>query len=179
MSTPTPGKPSDRDIIYALRTTHQYQTGLVNLADQKANILIGLSLVSFTIVFTRTSWILEQVGLIRSGVLLFLACQLATVLAAVLVILPKMAPYPKSSSLTTSPNPMFFGFFTQFSQSEFIEFGMERYQVDEDARRSLLRDIYQVGAVLNRKYRILKVAYMLQATSIFLLFICALVMLGN
>lgn len=179
MSTPTPGKPSDRDIIYALRTTHQYQTGLVNLADQKSNILIGLSLVCFTIIFTRLTWLLEQESIVRTGIFIFLACQLATVLSAVLVILPKMSPYPKNSSLETSPNPMFFGFFTQFSQSDFIEYGIQNYTIDEHARRSLLRDIYQVGKVLNRKYRILKLAYILQAISIVLLFVSALIMLAQ
>lgn len=174
MSTPTPGKPSDRDIIYALRTTHQYQTGLINLADQKANILIGLSLVSFTIVFTRTTWLLEQQNLTRYGIILFLIFQLATVLTAVFVILPKMSGYTKSETLGAAPNPMFFGFFTRFSQNEFIEFGLQNFQVDEDARRSLLRDIYQIGTVLNRKYKVLRMAYFLQSVSICVLFVCAL-----
>lgn len=162
---------SDRDVIYALRTTHQYQTNLVNLADQKANILIGLSLVSYTIVFTRASWVLEQAGFLKLMILLFLGTQLATVLCAVWVILPKLTPYQKPESLDASPNPMFFGFFTHFPQKEFIENTMNTIKCDDSSRYSLLRDIYQIGNVLNRKYKVLRAAYLMECCSLALLFI--------
>lgn len=56
MAPVTTGSTStDRDVIYALRTTHQYQTNLINLADHKANILIGLSLVTFSILLTKAT----------------------------------------------------------------------------------------------------------------------------
>lgn len=162
---------SDHDVIYALRTTHQYQTGMVTLADQKANILIGLSLVSFTILLTRANWLLEQESHLRNGLIVFLLAQLATVITAVWVIVPKLTPYPKAGKIENAPNPMFFGFFSQFKQQEFIDHVVTDMTNDEIARRYLLRDIYQIGAVLNRKYRVLRLAYLLQALSIFLLFL--------
>lgn len=171
MAPVTTGSTStDRDVIYALRTTHQYQTNLINLADHKANILIGLSLVTFSILLTKATWILEQEGMRLSAITTFAAIQLATVLTAIWVVLPKLTGVQKFASLQDAPNPMFFGFFTQFSQSEFSDYAASVLQHDQHARALLIRDIYQIGHILRRKYKGLRIAYLLQSVSLVILF---------
>ncbi|HEX5485234.1 MAG TPA: Pycsar system effector family protein, partial [Limnobacter sp.] len=76
----------------------------------------------------------------------------------------------KFASLQDAPNPMFFGFFTQFSQSEFSDYAASVLQHDQHARALLIRDIYQIGHILRRKYKGLRIAYLLQSVSLVILF---------
>ena len=58
------------------------------------------------------------------------------------------------------PNLLFFGSFTQLGEAEYVERLLGEVRDEETAYRLMARDIYQNGAVLQRKkYRLLGYAY--------------------
>jgi hypothetical protein len=63
-------------------------------------------------------------------------------------------------------NPLFFGGFTNFTEAEYVTFLSEQLTDDRAARLLLIKDLYSMGVVLKRKYRLLKYAYSFAALSV-------------
>ena len=160
------------DVIYTLRTAHQNQTQHLLLADQKANVLIGIVAVILTILFTRTNFLTSSELLVRNIFLLFVLLELLAFFLAILVITPKGVKTHPHASLDEVPNALFFGYFTRFSENDYLEFMQQRLSSSGEARTFLVRDLYQIGVVLKRKYRLLKMAYMATAAGFLFLFVC-------
>ncbi len=73
-----------------------------------------------------------------------------------LAVLPKVGR-PKR---TGESNLLFFGVFTQMAEEEFIDEVTARVRTEDGIYRTMARDIYQNGMVLqNKKYRMLAYAY--------------------
>lgn len=161
---------SDRDVIYTLRTACQSQGRLVLLADQKANALIGVMTLIFTILLTKSDYLITLGGCFSVAIVGFMLIELSAVLMALLVILPQTIKRAKVPSLDQVSNPLFFGFFSQFEEGEFCDFMSNRLVNDRAARELLITDLYQVGVVLQRKYHRLRLAYLLSSAGIVLLF---------
>lgn len=156
------------DVIYTLRTTHQNQTQLLILADQKANVLIGALVVALTILLTRSQISVALNGPMIVPLFMFVALELCAFVLALLVITPKTTGTIKCKSLQDMPNPLFFGFFTQFSQDQYVDYLTSQLPDNDAARRMLASDLYQIGRVLRRKYIILKYAYLTAALGVIL-----------
>ena len=145
--------------VHLVRTATQSNLTLSQMADQKASILMGATFVVFTI----------AVGQARSGAVPLTLLVLAgfaflSAMCAVAAILPSIATKPNSD---TQPNLLFFGTFTQFSEDEFADRVLAELADDEHVFRAMLRDIHQNGMVLqNKKYRLLRLAYLLFLTGL-------------
>jgi hypothetical protein len=138
------------DAIHLIRTTQQIQVQLSAMADQKASILMGAAFVVFTIT-------LNQAGSreVAPEMLVLATFALASAVLAVLAVLP--ATRPKRGAPL---NLLFFGSFTQLDQEDYIDRVVEKLADEEDVYRTMARDIYQNGAILQRKkYRFLGLAY--------------------
>src|SRR5262245_53887270 len=145
--------------IYALRTVHQSQTHLVVLADQKANILIGAIAVTHTIIFTKVDF-LPNAHLVLLIVFVWaLSIEAVGVYFALLTLVPRVSDRFNEVKIEDSPNLAFFGFFTKYPANEYVEYLCRNLRNDDAARRFLAMDIYQVGVVLKRKYKFLRLAY--------------------
>jgi len=75
----------------------------------------------------------------------------------------------KGMTIDNMPNPLFFGFFTKFKEDEFVSYISKLMISDDAARRLLEKDMYQMGVVLNKKYMLLKAAYIFAVMGLFLL----------
>jgi hypothetical protein len=156
---PDTAKPS-HDVIQTLRTAHQNQTQLNLMADQKANILIGTLVLVFTVVITRFLSLAETAGHALMPLLVFMIMELIPLVLTVMVLIPKNVTDRPVKDISELKNPLFFGMFTQFSEAEYQHY-LNRILTDNEAARNLLiRDIYQLGQVLRRKYRLLRLAYL-------------------
>jgi len=150
----------NHDVIQTLRTAHQNQTQLNMMADQKANILIGTLVLVFTVVLTRLLQLLEGNQQLLMPIFVFVLMQLIPLVLTVLVLIPKNIDNLKQKDITNIQNPLFFGFFTRYSEQEYTNY-LNSILVDNDSARALLvKDIYQIGLILKRKYRLLRLAYM-------------------
>lgn len=162
---------NDHDVIYALRTAHQNQTQLVVLADQKANILIGVLAIMFTIILTNANFITGIEPPLLIPLACFLLLEIIAILMAFLVVIPKNIKRHKDLRLDDVANPLFFGIYTEFNQDEYVGYLLDKIQDNRSARACLLTDYYQTGVVLKRKYTLLKYAYGFAVAGILLLII--------
>ncbi len=150
----------DRDVIQTLRTAHQNQTQLNLMADQKANILIGTLVLMFTVVFTRLLTLSDYNKQIIIPLAVFIVLELIPIILTTLVLIPKNIRKLKGVSIEKMPNPLFFGSFTSFSEIEYTNFIKQNLRDNQSAQQFLVKDIYQIGLVLKRKYYLLKLAYL-------------------
>ena len=148
-----------QDVIQTLRTAHQNQTQLNVMADQKANILIGTLVLMFTVVMTRLLQLIDGHEQLMLPLIVFVAMQLIPLVLTVMVLIPKNINGPKGKDIESMANPLFFGFFTRYSEAEYTQYLKSILVDDESARALLIKDIYQIGKILRRKYRLLRLAY--------------------
>lgn len=163
------------DVIQTLRTAHQNQTQLNLMADQKANILIGTLALMFTVVITRLLTVAEDNAL-WVALLVFIAMQMVSLVLTVMVLIPKNIRSKKTKDISQIQNPLFFGFFTQYSQQQYSDYMHGLLQDNESARQLLINDMYQIGVVLRRKYRLLKWAYIAALLGVLVPVLVALVL---
>jgi hypothetical protein len=137
---------------HLMRTAQLAQLQLSVMADTKASILMGATFVIFTITIGRAHDGSAPLPLLILGGAAFLAA-----ICTILAVLPKTAPKPKESA---RPNILFFGTFTHMAEDEFVEELLSRLDSEESLYRTIARDIYQGGMVLQKKkYRMLGWAY--------------------
>lgn len=157
--------PSNNEGIYVLRTTQQNQVQLNLMADQKANIIIGVSLIFFTIAQRQLVDGLSENSLLLVPIVMLAVTMLASFFLAVLVVAPRFRPLCRRSARDL-PNPLFFGYFPGSPEDDYIEFMQGQLDDLDRLREMFIRDIYQTGAVLRRKYRFLRFAYLFLATGV-------------
>lgn len=141
------------DFVHLLRTTQSIQYQLSQMADQKANLLMGTTFVIFTITIGQAkSGSAPATALLILGAAAFLSA-----LLAVMAVLPstKVPPRPDGPA-----NLLFFGSFSQLSEDEFVALMLKTVETHDAVFAAFAHDIYQNGRVLARKkYRLLGYAY--------------------
>ena len=137
--------------VHLMRTAQLAQLQLSAMADTKANIVMGATFVIFTITIGKSQQATAPLPLLILGGAAFFSAILA-----VLAVLPVTGRRkPKGE-----PNILFFGTFTSMGEEEFIDAVTARLHTDDSIYRTMARDIYQGGVVLqNKKYRMLGWAY--------------------
>ncbi len=153
------------DFVHLLRTTQSIQYQLSQMADQKANLLMGTTFVIFTITLGQMkNGSHPPAALVILGAAAFLSA-----LLAVMAVLPSTKVPPRS---TGPANLLFFGSFSQLSEDEFIALMMKTVETHEGVFEAFAHDIYQNGRVLARKkYRLLGYAYKVLVAGLVLSFI--------
>jgi hypothetical protein len=152
----------DHDVIYALRTAQQHQSQLSLVADQKANIVIGFSLIFLSVIQSQmfSEGFDEKfyfIPMIAMSLLIFIAFFMA-----ILVVLPRTRT-DEMKRPEDMPNPLFFGFFASLPEKDYVDYMLRLLVDNPSARVLLLKDIYQIGVVLKKKYRLLRYSYILLA----------------
>lgn len=136
---------------HLMRTAQLAQLQLSAMADTKASILMGATFVIFTITIGQARNGAAPLPLLILGGAAFLAA-----ICTILAVLPKT----KAGEGGDRTNILFFGNFTAMDEDAFIEELMSRLKTDDSMYRTMARDIYQGGMVLQRKkYRMLGWAY--------------------
>ena len=154
--------PEDRtavDNILRINVTNQMR--LTVMADQKANIMITVA----SIVFSVTVANLDN-EVMKWPLLFFALGCTVSLLAAIFAIIPQTG-YPKKPGTNEidreSPmfNPLFFGHFAHIPIEEYKEDYAETLMTDDRIYDALAGDIYGIGATLmNNKYKWLRRSYM-------------------
>jgi hypothetical protein len=164
----TARRPLAPNAVHLVRTVTGSTLQLSQMADQKANMVMGASFVVFTLAVgqSRAGTMLLPVAILAGGAFVAAVC-------AILAVLPKVTH--ANGPVGDDANILFFGVFTSLSEDEFIDRVVARLDDDESAYRLMLRDIYQNGQVLQRKkYRFLGLAYRAFLTGICLSFLAFL-----
>lgn len=141
--------PSHANAIHLIRTMQAHHVTLSAMADQKANIIIGVNSVIFALVVKEAA---------QNPALMVLAA--SSGLAAVLCMLAVVPKLGGGKGTAPPPNLLFFSGFTQMSEAEWIEW-LQRTNADDHAiQAAMARDVYQLGQVLaQKKYKYLGWGY--------------------
>jgi hypothetical protein len=152
------------EVIVALRSVQQSQVRLNVLADQKANINIGFALLFITL---SQSPLVAEVSSQDSTrwVLLVVTLTVAVSLTLALLVVSPRTGGARVSKAEQMANPFYFGMFTQIGQDDYVDYMLSHLNRNLEARRMILVDIYQIGRVLKRKYRLLRFSYTFLAVS--------------
>ncbi len=152
---------SARGIETMFRTSYRTHIDMSSLADNKANIMISINgLIMSIIIASIFSRIDTNPWLALPTTLLLVGCLISMVFA-VLAARPRV-----SSRLLTldevrqnRANILFFGNFVNLREDDFMQGMKELLQNTDGLYVSMIRDIYSLGTVLARKFRLLRVSY--------------------
>jgi predicted metal-dependent HD superfamily phosphohydrolase len=150
-----------RGIQTMLRLTSDNHLELSNMADGKANILISVNSIIISVILSVLVRRLEVDTYLIFPTVIFLASSVSTIVLAILATRPKISQgvFSREDIMNRKTNLLFFGNFHKASFEEY-EWGMSQMMRDQDyLYGTLIKDIHQLGVVLGRKYRLLRVAY--------------------
>ena len=153
-------KPS-RGIETMFRITSRNHLQLSGMADRKADIMISINTIVISVVISASAGrVAEYPNLMLPIVVLILVC-LATIVLSVLATRPTVSEgkFSRNDILNKKTNLLFFGNFHGMDIEDY-QWGVSEMMKDADyLYSSLTRDVFYLGKVLGKKYRILRAAY--------------------
>ncbi|TYA69917.1 Pycsar system effector family protein [Seonamhaeicola marinus] len=153
----------ERGIETMFRVTLKNHITLSNIADTKANILLSVNAIIVSLVLANLIPKLDNPSnshLIIPTVI-FVVVTVASIILSVLATRPNVTSgqFTKADVANKKVNLLFFGNFHKMSLQDF-EWAMgEMMQDKEYLYSSMKKDLYFLGLVLNKKYKILRLTY--------------------
>ena len=152
---------SSRGIETMFRTSYRTNMDLSSLADAKANIMISINGIIISIILASISPKIDtNPWLLIPTAVLLLSC-LISIVYAVLSARPRVSSQIISLEdvRRNNANLLFFGNFVSMPESDFIV-GMKELLQNTDALYvNMIRDIYGLGTVLEKKFNLLRKSY--------------------
>lgn len=144
-----------------LRLTSDNHMMLSNMADNKSNILISVNAIIISLILSVLIRKIEVDTHLTIPTLIFLSTSVITIVLAIIATRPKVTKgiFSREDILNRKTNLLFFGNFYK-STLEDYKWGMRTMMRDPNyLYGGLVDDIYYLGAVLGRKYKLLSWAY--------------------
>ena len=154
------GRP-DRGVETLFRTTSKNHLDLSSMADSKANIMISVNSIIISIVVGGLASKIDSNPYLKIPIGILLVVCVTVIVFAILATRPNVTSGKVSRDAIENKkaNLLFFGNFFNMTLEEY-EWGMHRVINDSEyLYGSLIRDIYFLGVVLGRKYRLLRISY--------------------
>jgi hypothetical protein len=153
----------ERGIETMYRVTLRNHIKLSDIADTKANILLSVSAIILSIALSSLFPKLDKPDnyYLIYPTLFFLFITVVTMIFSILSTRPKVTSgkFTKEDVANKKVNLLFFGNFHKMPLEEFQE-GMTVLMNDRDyLYKSLMKDLYFLGIVLEKKYKLLRIAY--------------------
>jgi predicted metal-dependent HD superfamily phosphohydrolase len=153
----------ERGVETMFRVALKNHMTLSNIADTKANILLSVNAI---IVSLSLSNLLPKLDNPSNNYLIvptviFVIFTVASIILSILATRPNVTQgkFTKEDVANKKVNLLFFGNFHQMKLNDF-EWGITEMMQDRDyLYGSLTKDLYFLGLVLNRKYKILRLTY--------------------
>ncbi len=144
-----------------LRLTSENHLKLSDMADHKANILISVNAIIISVILSILLRKLQGDLGLTIATLIFLSVSVATIVIAILSTRPKISEgkFSKEDIAQKKTNLLFFGNFHKATYEEYNS-AMRSMMLDTDyLYGTLIKDIYFLGVVLGRKYKLIRLAY--------------------
>lgn len=153
----------DRGIDTLFRVTLNNHTRLSEIADSKANILLSVNAIIISIVLSTLIPKLDSptnVHLITPTFVLVMF-SVVSIIFAILSTRPKVTSgtFTRKDIEDRRVNLLFFGNFYKMPYSTYEEAVNEMMKDREYLYNSMIKDLYYLGLVLERKYRLLRITY--------------------
>ncbi len=154
-------KGSSRSIETLYRSAYRTQLELTGIADAKANIMISVNGLIITGIIATTGLFISYGGLFKYLPLLVLLISVASMIFAVLAAKPKLTNTGADAKAIHAGEAslLYFANFKAVTEEEYAT-GLSRLIEDTDTiYTEMAKHIYNLGAVLTRKYRYLQYSY--------------------
>lgn len=157
------GKKFGRGVETMYRVQLKNHIELSAIADTKANILLSVNAIIISIALSNLIPKLDNPSnlFLVYPTLILMLFSVASVVLSVLSTRPKISnvAITKEMIKEKKTNILFFGNFSKMSLKDF-EWGIDYLMDNEDTLyNSLTKDLYYLGLVLNRKYKLLRITY--------------------
>jgi Family of unknown function (DUF5706) len=158
-------KNSKRGRETLFRATYQNQNNLIQMADNKANIIISINtmIISSIIAITGYGAVAGKIDsygaeAIAPIVMIILSC-LVSVIFAIQAARPKLIKAKVVGGSMQRSSLLFFGVIAGYSQKEYLEKMENLLDSGNELYEHMTIDLYNQGLVLKRKYNLLVYAY--------------------
>lgn len=144
-----------------LRLGSSNHLDLSRMADGKANILISVNSIIISVILSIFIDRLDADPHLLIPTILFLTSSVVTVILAILATRPKLTEgtFTRENIQRKETNLLFFGNFYKSSIDEY-SWAMDQMMHDKEyLYDTMVKDIYYLGIVLGRKYKLLRWAY--------------------
>lgn len=155
------GLGSTRGVETMFRTSYRTNMDLSSLADSKANIMISINGIIISIIIASISPKIDSnPWLLIPTTVLLLSC-MVSISMAVLAARPRLNSkfIDLDAVRNNSANILFFGNFVNMREDDFITGMKELLQDNDRLYVNMMRDIYGLGTVLEKKFRFLRTSY--------------------
>lgn len=152
---------SSRGIETLFRSAYQVQMQLTSLADNKANMMISINGIIMSIIIASVAPKLDANPWLLLPTAVLLIGSMVSIIYSILAARPRINPDYKSLAELQhgKGNILFFGNFAHLSEDEFVR-GMEELMAEKgDVYEAMIRNIHALGLVLEKKFTLLRMAY--------------------
>ncbi len=150
-----------RGIETMFRLTSKNHLDLSAMADNKANIMISINSIILSVLLSVLIRKLEEYPHLTIPALVMTVVCLITIVFSILATRPNVSrgKFTRDDIISKKTNLLFFGNFHSMNLKDY-EWGMKEMLKDADyLYSSLIRDIYFLGVVLGKKYKLLRISY--------------------
>ncbi len=150
-----------RGIETLFRTSYRVNMDLSSLADAKANIMISINGLIVSIMIASIAPGIEKNPWLLIPTSLFLLGCLFSLVFAVLAARPRVqsTEVTPAQVLKERKNLLFFGNFSHMNEGQFVDTLKEVVMDSTRTYEMMMKDIYGVGSVLQKKYLMLQRSY--------------------
>lgn len=151
----------DRGIETMFRVTSRNHMELSAMADNKANIMISINAIIISITVSAMVPKLDKNAFLIIPTFILLVTCLMTIIYATLSTRPKVSggTFTPDDLRHRRVNLLFFGNFFKMKYDDFND-GMQEMMEDKSfLYGSMVKDIYSLGQVLGKKYKLIRAAY--------------------
>ncbi|MEP6846843.1 MAG: Pycsar system effector family protein [Panacibacter sp.] len=144
-----------------LRLTSENHLKLSDMADHKANILISVNAIIISVILGVLLRKLQEEPYLTIPTVIFLISAVTTIIISILATRPKISEgtFTSEDIAQKKTNLLFFGNFHKATYEQYNA-AMRQLMLDTDyLYGSLIKDIYFLGVVLGRKYKLIRIAY--------------------
>ena len=144
-----------------LRTASSNHLRLSYMADRKANILISVNAIIISVSISVLFRKFDESPFLVTPTIIFLAFSVVTIVLSIIATRPTITSgqFSKEDITNKKVNLLFFGNFYKATLADY-SWGMSMMMRDPDyLYGSLIKDVYYLGVVLAKKYKLLRVAY--------------------
>ena len=146
-----------------LRLTSANHIRLSEMADSKANILISVNAIIISVILSVLLRKLQSDPYLTIPTLIFLISSVSTIVIAIMATRPKVnhGIFNEDDVRNKKTNLLFFGNFHKMPFDEYQRAMKVMMQDADYLYGSMLADIYNLGVVLGKKYKLIRLAYTL------------------
>ena len=158
-------KKADRGRETLFRSTYQNQSNLIQMADNKANIIISINtmIISSIIAITSYGAVAGKINTYEYQVMIpimaiVLSC-LVSVIFAIQAARPKLIKAENKGGSMQKSSLLFFGVISSYTQQGYIDEMNRLLDAGNELYEHMTIDLYNQGLILKRKYNLLVYAY--------------------